>query len=49
MKIEIDIPKTMNDIKLKDYQEFLEYIKTTDDEKAIKLKMVELFCSFDKQ
>jgi len=49
MKIEIDLPSKLNGIKLKDYQDFLEFIKTTDDQQVIQLKMIELFCNFDSK
>ena len=44
MKVKIDIPESLEDIKLRDYKHFLKIQDQNKDERFIKAKMVEIFC-----
>lgn len=44
MKIKIDIPESLDSIKLRDYKHFLKVQDQNKDEKFIKAKMLEIFC-----
>jgi hypothetical protein len=47
LKLKVLIPETLNDIKLIQYQKFLESIKNRDDDKFIKNKFIEYSCGID--
>ena len=49
MRIEIDVPSSINEIPLKNYQAFLKVQKNSNDEEFIAEKMIEiLFVSVSK-
>ena len=44
MKIEVNIPESLKEIKLRDYQKFVRTCKDSNDELFIQQKMIEIFC-----
>ena len=44
MKIKVNIPESLDNIKLRDYKHFLKIQDQNKDEKFIKAKMLEIFC-----
>ena len=44
MRIEINVPSSINEIPLKNYQAFLKVQKNSNDEEFIAEKMIEIFC-----
>lgn len=44
MKIEIDVPSSISEIPLKNYQQFLKMQQNSNDEELIAQKMIEIFC-----
>ena len=47
MKIEIQVPNTLNDITLGQYQKFLKISKDQEDSLFLNQKMVEIFCEVE--
>lgn len=47
MRIEIDVPSSINEIPLKNYQAFLKVQKNSNDEEFIAEKMIEIFCGIE--
>ena len=47
MKLELTIPTTLNEIKLTQYQAFLNIAKDNDDGEFLQQKIVQLFCGID--
>ena len=50
VEVEISLPKSINDIKLKDYQRYMkvyEANKDVDDANFLELKLLEAFCEID--
>ena len=47
MKIEINVPTNLNEISLKQYQEFLKVQDGSNDEEFIAQKMVQIFCDIE--
>lgn len=50
VEVEISLPKSINDIKLKDYQRYMkvyEANKEVDDANFLELKLLEAFCEID--
>jgi len=47
MKLEINVPTTLNEIPLKSYQEFLKVQQGSNDEEFIAQKMVQIFCGIE--
>jgi len=47
MKLEINVPTTLNEIPLKSYQEFLKVQEGSNDEEFIAQKMVQIFCGIE--
>jgi hypothetical protein len=44
MKIEINVPTTLNDITLGQYQKFLKIAENNEDSHFLDAKMIEIFC-----
>ena len=44
MKLEIDVPSSINEIPLVNYQKFLKLQQSSNDEEFIAQKMIEIFC-----
>jgi len=44
MKLKIEIPETLNEIKLKDYKHFFKFQDENVDDRFYKAKMIEIFC-----
>ena len=44
MKIEIQVPTTLNDITLGQYQKFLKIAESNEDSSFLDAKMIEVFC-----
>jgi len=44
MRIEIDVPSSISEIPLKNYQQFLKLQQNSNDEEFIAQKMIEIFC-----
>ena len=44
MRVEINVPETLADITLGQYQKFLEIQKKNEDERFLQVKMIEIFC-----
>lgn len=44
MKLKIEIPETLEEIKLKDYKHFLKFQDENVDDRFYKAKMIEIFC-----
>jgi hypothetical protein len=47
MKLEINVPTTLNEITLKSYQEFLKVQQGSNDEEFIAQKMIQIFCGIE--
>ena len=47
MKLEINVPTTLNEIPLKSYQEFLKVQQGSNDEEFIAQKMIQIFCGIE--
>jgi len=47
MKLEINVPTTLNEIPLKSYQEFLKVQEGSNDEEFIAQKMIQIFCGIE--
>lgn len=47
MRIDIDVPSSINEIPLKNYQAFLKVQKNSNDEEFIAEKMIEIFCGIE--
>ena len=47
MKLEINIPTKLKEIKLSQYQKFLSIAKDNDDAEFIQQKMIQIFCGID--
>lgn len=47
MKLEIDIPTSLNEITLKSYQQFVKLQQESNDEEFIAQKMVQIFCGIE--
>tara|TARA_R110000751_G_scaffold143371_1_gene246720 strand:+ start:41 stop:712 length:672 start_codon:yes stop_codon:yes gene_type:complete len=47
MKIEVQVPNTLNDVTLGQYQKFLNISKDKEDSLFLNQKMVEIFCEID--
>jgi hypothetical protein len=47
MKLEINVPTSLNEISLKSYQEFLKVQQSSNDEEFIAQKMVQIFCGIE--
>ena len=47
MKLEIDIPTSLNEIPLKSYQQFVKLRQESNDEEFVAQKMVQIFCGLD--
>lgn len=47
MKLEINIPTELSEIKLSQYQSFLKIAKDNDDEQFLQHKMIQIFCGID--
>ena len=45
MKLKIEIPETLDEIKLKDYKHFLKFQDENVDDRFYKAKMIEIFCN----
>ena len=45
MKIKVNIPTSLSDIKLSQYKKFLKIQENNDDETFLQAKMIEIFCS----
>lgn len=45
MEVKINVPESLADIKLRDYQKFLKIERDNDNQQFIKEKMVEIFCN----
>ena len=44
MKVDIQIPESLNEITLEQYQKFLKIQDNNEDEKFLSVKMIEIFC-----
>jgi hypothetical protein len=44
MRLEVNVPEDLGEIKLKDYQKFVKTCKDSNDEMFVKQKMIEIFC-----
>jgi hypothetical protein len=44
MRLEVDVPSSLSEIPLKNYQEFVSVVKNNEDEDFINQKMIEIFC-----
>lgn len=44
MRLEVNIPEDLSEIKLKDYQRFVRTCKDSNDEMFVSQKMIEIFC-----
>jgi hypothetical protein len=47
MKLEINVPTTLNEITLKSYQEFLKVQEGSNDEEFVAQKMIQIFCGIE--
>ena len=47
MKVKLNIPTELSEIKLKDYIRFMNVVKGSNDSEFINQKMVECFCNID--
>ena len=47
MKVQLKIPTTLNEIKLQQYQKFLQIAKENEESEFLQQKMVQLFCEID--
>lgn len=47
MKLNIDIPTSLSEITLRQYKKFLKLQKTSEDERFLTSKMIEIFCNLD--
>jgi hypothetical protein len=47
MKLEINVPTTLNEIPLKSYQEFLKVQEGSNDEEFVAQKMIQIFCGIE--
>lgn len=47
MKLELNIPTELKEIKLSQYQNFLRIVKSNDDNEFLNQKMVQIFCNID--
>ena len=47
MKLEINVPTSLNEIPLKSYQEFLKVQQGSNDEEFIAQKMIQIFCGIE--
>ena len=47
MKLELNIPTELKEIKLSQYQNFLKIVKSNDDNEFLNQKMVQIFCNID--
>jgi hypothetical protein len=47
MKVEINIPTSLDEIPLKRYQDFIKVQQNSNDEELIAQKMIEIFCGID--
>jgi Leucine-rich repeat (LRR) protein len=47
MRIEIDVPSSISEIPLMNYQKFLKVQKNSNDEEFIAQKMIEIFCGIE--
>ena len=47
MKLELNIPTELKEIKLSQYQNFLKVVKSNDDNEFLNQKMVQIFCDID--
>jgi hypothetical protein len=47
MKLEINVPTTLNEIPLKSYQEFLKVQQGSNDEEFVAQKMIQIFCGIE--
>ncbi|NBP60407.1 MAG: hypothetical protein EBU53_04795, partial [Proteobacteria bacterium] len=47
MKVNINIPTSLDEIPLKRYQEFIKVQTNSNDEEFIAQKMIEIFCGID--
>jgi hypothetical protein len=45
MKVEINIPETMSEVTLGQYQKFLKIQENNTDERFLQIKMIEIFCN----
>jgi hypothetical protein len=45
MKIKVNIPTSLSDIKLSQYQKFLKIQENNEDERFLQAKMIEIFCN----
>ena len=45
MKIKVNIPTSLGDIKLSQYKKFLKIQENNDDENFLQAKMIEIFCN----
>ena len=44
MKVDIEIPESLNEITLEQYQRYLKIQDNNEDEKFLAVKMIEIFC-----
>ena len=44
MKVDIEIPESLNEITLDQYQRYLKIQDKNEDEKFLAVKMIEIFC-----
>ncbi len=44
MKVDIEIPESLNEITLDQYQRYLKIQDNNDDDKFLAVKMIEIFC-----
>ena len=44
MKVDIEIPESLNEVTLDQYQRYLKIQENNDDEKFLAVKMIEIFC-----
>ena len=47
MRIEIDVPSSISEIPLANYQKFLKVQQNSNDEEFIAQKMIEIFCGIE--
>ena len=47
MRIEINVPSSISEIPLMNYQKFLKVQKNSNDEEFIAQKMIEIFCGIE--
>ena len=47
MKLSITIPSSLNEITLRQYQEFLKIQENADNEKLLQAKIIEIFCQME--